>query len=157
MQEMRIRSLGWADPLEKVMASHSSILAWRIPTDRGVWGPANIHCLNGRKILSERSYSVHIWIRSNVRLLLIFTFRLSRVTLKCVTNTTLCSRVFGQCMFKFQCKKNGVINKESASFSESFCGSDPLESGTNWARCDQGLEYCHLYLFCGTSCNFVSS
>ena len=27
--------LGWEDPLEEGMATHSSILAWRIPTDRG--------------------------------------------------------------------------------------------------------------------------
>ena len=31
MQEMRVKSLGWEDPLEKEMATHSSILAWRIP------------------------------------------------------------------------------------------------------------------------------
>ena len=31
MQETRLRSLGWQDPLEKEMATHSSILAWRIP------------------------------------------------------------------------------------------------------------------------------
>ena len=31
MQDARIRSLGWEDPLEKGMATHSSILAWRIP------------------------------------------------------------------------------------------------------------------------------
>ena len=31
MQETWIRSLGWEDPLEKGMATHSSILAWRIP------------------------------------------------------------------------------------------------------------------------------
>ena len=31
MQETRIRSLGWEDPLEKEMAAHSSILAWKIP------------------------------------------------------------------------------------------------------------------------------
>ena len=30
-QETQVRSLGWEDPLEKEMASHSSILAWRIP------------------------------------------------------------------------------------------------------------------------------
>ena len=30
-QETWIQSLGWEDPLEKVMATHSSILAWRIP------------------------------------------------------------------------------------------------------------------------------
>ena len=31
MQETRVWSLGWEDPLEKEMATHSSILAWRIP------------------------------------------------------------------------------------------------------------------------------
>ena len=30
-QEMQIRSLQWEDPLEKEMATHSSILAWEIP------------------------------------------------------------------------------------------------------------------------------
>ena len=31
MQETWVRSLGWEDPLEKEMATHFSILAWRIP------------------------------------------------------------------------------------------------------------------------------
>ena len=31
MQETQVRSLGREDPLEKEMATHSSILAWRIP------------------------------------------------------------------------------------------------------------------------------
>ena len=31
MQETWVQSLGWEDPLEKGMATHSSILAWRIP------------------------------------------------------------------------------------------------------------------------------
>ena len=30
MQETQVQSLGWEDPLEKGMATHSSILAWRI-------------------------------------------------------------------------------------------------------------------------------
>ena len=30
-QEMRVQSLGQEDPLEKEMATHSSVLAWRIP------------------------------------------------------------------------------------------------------------------------------
>ena len=30
MQETRVRSLGWEDPLEKEMATHSSTLAWKI-------------------------------------------------------------------------------------------------------------------------------
>ena len=29
--------LGWEDPLEEGMATYSSILAWRIPMDRGAW------------------------------------------------------------------------------------------------------------------------
>ena len=37
MQETRVQSLGWEDPLVEGMATHSSILAWRIPTDRGAW------------------------------------------------------------------------------------------------------------------------
>ena len=31
MQETGVQSLGWEDPLEKSMVTHSSILAWRIP------------------------------------------------------------------------------------------------------------------------------
>ena len=42
MQETRVRSLSQEDPLEKEMATHSSILSWKIPTDRGVWW-ATIH------------------------------------------------------------------------------------------------------------------
>ena len=31
MQEMQVQSLGWEDPLEKEMATHSAIFAWKIP------------------------------------------------------------------------------------------------------------------------------
>ena len=31
MQETQVGSLGWEDPLEKEMATHTSVLAWRIP------------------------------------------------------------------------------------------------------------------------------
>ena len=37
MQETQVQSLGGEDPLEKEMATHSSILPWRIPMDRGAW------------------------------------------------------------------------------------------------------------------------
>ena len=33
-----VGSLGLEDPLEEGVATHSSILAWRIPRDRGAWG-----------------------------------------------------------------------------------------------------------------------
>ena len=38
MQETGVRSLGWADPLEKGMDTHSSILAWEIPWTEGPGG-----------------------------------------------------------------------------------------------------------------------
>ena len=37
MRETQVRSLGREDPLEKEMATHSSILAWKIPWTRGAW------------------------------------------------------------------------------------------------------------------------
>ena len=42
MWETWVKFLGWEDPLEKGMATHSSILAWRIPMDRGAWR-ATVH------------------------------------------------------------------------------------------------------------------
>ena len=37
MWETWVQSLGWEDPLEEDMATHFSILAWRIAMDRGAW------------------------------------------------------------------------------------------------------------------------
>ena len=40
MQETWVQPLGWEDPLEEGMATHSSIVAWRIPMDREAWQAA---------------------------------------------------------------------------------------------------------------------
>ena len=37
MWETWVQSLGWEDPLQEGMATHSRILAWRVPMDRGAW------------------------------------------------------------------------------------------------------------------------
>ena len=37
MQETWVQNLGWEDLLEEGKATHSSILAWRLPMDRGAW------------------------------------------------------------------------------------------------------------------------
>ena len=42
MQKTWFRSLGWEDPLEADMTTHSSLLDWRIPMDRGTWW-ATVH------------------------------------------------------------------------------------------------------------------
>ena len=42
MRETWVQALGWEDPLEESMATHSSTLAWRIHMDRGAWW-ATVH------------------------------------------------------------------------------------------------------------------
>ena len=42
MQEMGFDSLGWEDPLEEGMATHSSVLAWRIPWTEEPGGPQSM-------------------------------------------------------------------------------------------------------------------
>ena len=42
MWETWVRFLGWEDPLEEGVATHSNILAWRIPMDRRAW-QATVH------------------------------------------------------------------------------------------------------------------
>ena len=51
MRETWVPSLLWKDSLEEGMATHSSVLAWRIPMDRGAW-QATVHGLakSGRRL-----------------------------------------------------------------------------------------------------------
>ena len=53
MQESRVKSLGLEDPLEEGMATHSSILAWRIPwTEK----PGGIQSTGTQKVAPDQSY-----------------------------------------------------------------------------------------------------
>ena len=56
MRETWVRSLGWEDPLEEGMATHSSFLAWRIPMDRGAWGAAVHGVTKSRTQLSDFTF-----------------------------------------------------------------------------------------------------
>ena len=58
IQEPWVRSLGWEDPLEEGVATHSGILAWRIPTDRGIW-QATVHGIT--KSQTRLSDLAHMW------------------------------------------------------------------------------------------------
>ena len=78
MQKTSVRSLGWKDALEEDMATYSSILAWRIPMDRGAWRATvygvtkswtrlsngaymhNVECL-----LSSRQHTLHTLLVKN--------------------------------------------------------------------------------------------
>ena len=65
MQKTWVRSLGWEDPLEKGMATHSSIVASRIPMDRGAWLATILRVPESRTQLSRLTlslYSVSSWV-----------------------------------------------------------------------------------------------
>ena len=47
MQETRVGSLGWEDPLEKEMATHSRILAWKIPWTEE---PGGLQCMGSQRV-----------------------------------------------------------------------------------------------------------
>ena len=47
MQETRLQFLGWGDPLEKGLATHSSILAWRIPWTEG---PGELQSVGSQRV-----------------------------------------------------------------------------------------------------------
>ena len=55
MQETQVRFLGREDPLEKEMASHSSIFAWKSPMDRGAWQATVREVLRVRHELATKS------------------------------------------------------------------------------------------------------
>ena len=57
MQEMRVQSLGQEDPLEEGLATHSSILAWEIPMERGAWG-ATVHWV-AKSWTQLKQFSMH--------------------------------------------------------------------------------------------------
>ena len=50
---MRVQYLGWEDPLEKGMATHSSILAWRIPRTEE---PGGLQSIGSHRVGHDRSY-----------------------------------------------------------------------------------------------------
>ena len=65
MQEIWVWSLGREDPLEEGMATHSSILAWKIPTDGGTW-KATVH--GAPKSWTQLSYFIRFYTCSHLTL-----------------------------------------------------------------------------------------
>ena len=59
MRETWVRSLGWEDPPEEGMATHCSILAWRISMDRGAWW-ATVHGVTESDTTEQLSTAHHV-------------------------------------------------------------------------------------------------
>ena len=76
MRETRVRSLCREDPLEKGMATHSGILAGRIPMDRGAWW-ATVHGVTQLdmtewltlNIFKEETLITSVWDRNKIKML----------------------------------------------------------------------------------------
>ena len=69
MQETWVRSLDWEDPLEKEMATHSSILAWRIPWTEEPGGLQSTGVTKSRTQLSDFTFTFFSFIKSSKILL----------------------------------------------------------------------------------------
>ena len=59
MRESQVRSLGWEDPLEKEMATHSSILAWKMPWTEE---PGRLQTIGLQRIRHDRATSLSLSI-----------------------------------------------------------------------------------------------
>ena len=86
MWEIWVQSLGWEEPLEEGMATNSSILAWRIPMDRGAW-QAIVHGVEkSRTWLSNRAqHKYSLWFKVFLLLLLPFFLRMSQLPQEILT------------------------------------------------------------------------
>ena len=56
MRETQVRSLGWEDPLEKEMVTHSSTLAWKIPWTEE---PGRLQSMGSQRVGHDRTTSLH--------------------------------------------------------------------------------------------------
>ena len=59
MRETQVSSLGWDDPLEKEMATHSSVLAWRIPWTEE---PGGLQSIESQRVGRDCVNNIHKYI-----------------------------------------------------------------------------------------------
>ena len=62
MPDMQVQSLVWEDPLEKKMATHSSILPWRVRGQRSLAGPSPWGCRES-DTTEQLTLSLHLFLK----------------------------------------------------------------------------------------------
>ena len=67
MWDTWVRSLGWEDPLEKGMATHSSILTWRIPQTEEAGG---LQSMGSQRVGHDQATNTHTHTHTQNRMLL---------------------------------------------------------------------------------------
>ena len=72
MQDTQVRPLGWEDPLVKGMATHSTILAWRIPwTEK----PGELQSMGSQKVRHDYATNTHTdKINMNMNIILYYKY-----------------------------------------------------------------------------------
>ena len=65
MQETQVWSLGWEDPLEEGMATHSSILVWRIPRTEE---PGGLQFMGSQRVGLDWATHTHRWLINSIAL-----------------------------------------------------------------------------------------
>ena len=99
VQETRVQSLGWEDPLEKGMASHSSILAWRIQwTEAGYspWGHKELDTTERLTHTHTYTYIVLSAVWENYTSCFVFYCLGVTVSNKCFLHGILCVSFSGR-------------------------------------------------------------
>ena len=107
MQETQVWSLGWEDPLEKEMATHSSVLAWRIPWTEE---PGGLQSMGSQRVRHDwaTSLSFYAYNYRSLGLVLIFYFIFVLMALCIYFSWNYCA-FFGKREYKFL-KCNSVIH-----------------------------------------------
>ena len=77
MQEIRVRSLGQEDPLEKGMAIHSSILTWRIPWTEE---PGGLQSMRSQRIGHNRATNTNEYSYCFSKKFILFLFNMNKET-----------------------------------------------------------------------------
>ena len=76
MWETWVQSLGWEDPLEEGMATHSSILAWKIPWIEELGG---LHPMGSQRVRRDRGTNTHTHALKIISPASIFRMKISMV------------------------------------------------------------------------------
>ena len=84
-QETWVQSLGGEDPLEEGMTTHSSILTWRIPSDRGTWWLTVHGVTKSRTQLKRLNTHIHAHTHMHISSVQFSSVQFSSVTQSCLT------------------------------------------------------------------------
>ena len=131
MPETWVWSPGWEDPLEEAMATHSSILAWRIPMDEGAWWAKVHEVAKNQTRLSNQTQQCWVWSLVHPTLLHL-SHGLSYIQTVCLWSLTcrICLHGFDSedLLIPIKDRKNWLLEHRSSSEPSQILLSSQLAS-----------------------------